>query len=181
MKLFVKTMLALLVIAGLAPFTILKGPDGDTLARFSDFGMPDLPFRLPGFKLPEVSTISPAGEARLQTADEFHAVDENLQGKDIFYRWLDADGNIQFTSKPPVKGVEYTVKGYDPDANVIPAVKTPRNIESESKPSADKNIEQGETGNPYSADGIKKLFEDAKNIEKMLEQRYNEQNELLNQ
>ena len=180
MKLLGKTLLTVIVIAALAPFTVLKGPDGDTLMKFSDFGLPDLPVDLPGFQLPDVTTLAPSGKAGLQTADEFRAADESLKGKDIFYQWHDADGNIQFTSEPPPDGIEFTVKGYDPNANVIPAVDTTAvKNDSEAEPSAENKFEGGGSLNPYDADSIKKLFEDAKNIEKMLQQRYQEQSESL--
>ena len=163
------------------PFTILKGPDGNTLMKFSDFGLPDLPFELPGFTLPEVSTIAPSGETRLQTAEELRAADDNLKGKDIFYQWLDSDGNIQFTSEPPPDGVEYTVKGYDPDANVIPSVKLPAKKKTDGEPSGGSELKGGESVNPYSSESIKKLFDDAKNIEKMLQQRFKDQSESIDQ
>ena len=182
MKLFVKTMLAVVVVAGLAPFTIIKGPDGDTLMKFSDLGLPNLPFKMPGFTMPDATSLVPSGNSGLQTEAELRAADENLKGKSIFYQWHDSEGNIQFTSEPPPDGVQYTVKGYDPDANVIPSVKLPANQNSDdSEPSADNKLQGGDTVNPYSADSIKKLFEDAKNIEKMLQQRYQEQENSLNQ
>lgn len=182
MKLFTKTIFATIVVGALAPFTVLKGPDGDTLMKFSDFGLPDLPVDLPGFQLPSVTTMAPSGKASLQTADELRAADENLQGKVIFYQWRDADGNIQFTSEPPPDGIDFTVKGYDPDANVIPSVKLPEaETESKDEPSAENKLQEGDSINPYDTDSIKKLFEDAKNIEKMLQQRYQEQSNALNQ
>ena len=105
----------------------------------------------------------------------------DLSGKDIFYQWYDAKGNVQFTSEPPPDGVEYTVKGFDPNANVIQAVEPlpaegdePAAV-SEAKPSDD------DIGNPYSQEAIEKLFKDAQNIEKMLNERLKQQEAFANQ
>ena len=182
MKLFFKVILAVLVIGALLPFTILKDSNGYPLMKFSDIGLPDLPFELPGFQLPDVTTLSPSDKTNLQTADEIKAADDDLAGKDIFYQWFDAEGNIQFTSEPPPKGVNYTVKGYDPDANVIPSVSLPaEKSDSEDESSSEESLKDDKLTNPYAQDSIKKLFEDAKNIEKMLDQRFKDQGEVLNQ
>ncbi len=176
MKLFVKAMFAVLVLAMLLPFTVLKGPDGRTLMSFSDIGLPDFSFDMPD--MPDVS--SGGGTATLQAGDTLTETDAGLQGKDIFYQWNDADGNIQFTTQPPPEGVPYTVKGYDPDANVIQSVKLPE-PEAEKKSPSDKLGSDGKIGNPYEQESIKKLIQDAKNVEKMLSERYQQQEELLNQ
>ena len=175
MKLFGKLLIAILVIGLLLPFTVLKGPDGDTLMKFSDIGLPDFSVDLPSVNAPSFS-----GTAKLQSAEELQAADDDLTGKDIFYQWKDAAGNIQFTSEPPPEGVEYIVKGYDPNANVIQSVKLPEE-EKEAEPSATKTIKDEKIGNPYSEESIKKLFDDAKNIEKILNQRLKDQDELFNQ
>ena len=166
MKLFAKTMIALLVIAMLLPFTILKGRDGSPLMSFSDLSFPS-------FSLPDMPKMPRAGDLAPSAGD--------LSGKDIFYQWYDAKGNVQFTSEPPPDGVEYTVKGFDPNANVIQAVEPlpaegdePAAI-SEVRPSDD------DIGNPYSQEAIEKLFKDAQNIEKMLNERLKQQEAFANQ
>jgi len=109
--------------------------------------------------------------------------DDDLSGKDIFYKWYDGEGNIQFTTEPPADGIEYTLKGYDPNANVIQSVKLPPeepttdgSTTTQVKP---RNPEDGV--NPYSGDHVKKMIEDTKNIEKLLSQRYQDQESALNQ
>jgi hypothetical protein len=175
MKLFVKLMVALLFIALMLPFTILKGPDGKTLMSFSDFSLPDMSFDVPD--LPEIS--SGGGTATLQAGDTIPGADSGIEGKDIFYQWHDSAGDIQFTTEPPPEGIPYTVKGYDPNTNVIQSVKLPQ---EEPKEVAPKTVDNdGEITNPYDQENIKKLIDDAKNIEKMLDQRFKQQDELLNQ
>ena len=159
MKLFAKFLIAALFIAMLLPFTILKGTDGGTLMSLSDIGLPDLPSVPSGSKMK--SSLGRGGE-------------------DIFYQWYDADGNVQFTSEPPPQGVEYTVKGYDPDTNVIQAVglSQEESREDETSSQAEK---VDEIGNPYDPERIEKLFEDAKNVEKLLNQRLKDAEAAINQ
>lgn len=168
MKLFAKLMLAVLVIAMLLPFTILKDNDGDTLLSFSDLELPD--FSLPDLpKLPSTRDLAPAAEG--------------MGGKDIFYKWYDTAGNVQFTTEPPPDGIEFTIKGYDPNTNVIQAVKPPQQETTgeDGAVSKPKKSSPDDIGNPYSQESIKKLFEDTKNIEKMLNQRLQQQESALNQ
>ncbi len=166
MKLFNKVMLALLVLALLLPFAVLKNDEGKPLMSFSTFSLPDI--SLPEFSLPEMPSL-PASGAPVETDDS------NPSGKNVFYQWRDADGNLNFTSEPPPEGVEFSLKGYDPNANVIQALE-PMPIESEvgveaAAQSPAQIREPGDIGNPYSRESIEKLFNDAKNIEKMLNER----------
>jgi len=163
MKLFAKLLLAALVLALLLPFTILKDNQGKTLMSFSNFSFPDMP--------------------DFGGSDKLTPPSSGIGGKDIFYKWYDAEGNVQFTTEPPPDGIEYTVKGYDPNTNVIQAVKTPA-AESEEAPEPATTSETASAQpdvNPYDADSVKKLIEDTKNIEKLLNQRFENQNSSINQ
>jgi hypothetical protein len=173
MKLFAKLMIALLVLALLLPFTFLKDDKGDTLMSFSDFRLPD--FSLADFSLPDMPGFS-SSKSKVSS-------DEDLAGKDLFYKWYDAEGNVQFTTEPPADGIEYTVKGFDPDANVIQAVKIPVSEAEvdDSKPDQSKNEPGESTENPYSLEKIKKLFEDTKNLKTLLNQRAQDQDSTINQ
>ncbi len=173
MKLFAKTMIAVLFIAMLLPFTILKDDSGRTLMSLSEISLPD--FSMPDFSLPDMPKISNSNFSAPQ--------DDDLSGKDIFYKWHDSDGNIQFTSEPPPDGTEYTLKGFDPDTNVIQAVNVPpkESVSDESSPTQNKSADPGEIGNPYSSESVKKLYEDAKNIEKLLKQRVQDHQSQINQ
>ena len=164
MKLFAKFLIAALFIAMLLPFTILKGPDGNTLMSFSDIGLPDL-------SMPDLPSV-PSGSKMSSALDG--------GGEIIFYQWYDADGNVQFTTEPPPQGIEYTVKGYDPDTNVIQAVELPAE-ESQPEEASGQAEKTDDIGNPYDPARIEKLFEDAKNVEKLLKQRFEEADAALNQ
>ncbi len=108
---------------------------------------------------------------------------DDLGDKDIFYKWYDSEGNIQFTTEPPAQGIEYTLKGFDPNTNVIQAVKLPpeKSKTDESTPIQAKPRDPEAGVNPYSGASVKKLIEDTKNIEKLLNQRFKNQESALNQ
>lgn len=169
MKLFAKLLLTALVLALLLPFTILKNDQGKPIMNFSSFSLPDMP--------------SFGGSAKITPSVG------TLGGKDIFYKWYDAEGNVQFTTQPPADGIEYTVKGYDPNTNVIRSVKLPEPEIETKQPSASTRESSGTQPNPqlnpqlnpYDAESIKKLFEDTQNIEKLMQQRLENQNSNLNQ
>ena len=168
MKLFAKLLLAVLVIGALLPFTVLKDKNGNTLMNFSDLKMPGISTP----KIPDLSDLS------LPKSDD-ESDGEKVDGKDIFYKWYDANGQLQFTTSPPAQGIEYTVKGFDPNTNVIQAVKVKKEVEpvnegvSEKQP--DKKISADDVGNPYSKESVEKLFDDAQNIEKLLNDRIKKQ------
>ncbi len=165
MKLFVKLMLTLVVLALLLPFTILKDDQGNTLMSFSDFSMPD-------FKIPDLPGV-PSGKSLVPSIN-------GSASMDVFYKWRDAEGNVHFTTVPPADGVDYTVKEFDPDTNLIQAVKIPDPEPTLEKPTTGEV--SSEDGQPkiYDADQIKKLFEDTENIEKLLQQRMENQDSALN-
>ena len=161
MKLFGKLMLAALVIALLLPFTILKDDNGSTLMSFSDFKLPD--FSMPS--LPSSNSIK-----------------SSTGGQVVFYKWYDADGNVEFTTEPPPDGIEYSSKGYDPNTNVIQAVKLPEEPEAGVKISIQKKTEgAADTSSPYSKESIEKIFEADNNIEQLLNQRIQNQESAINQ
>lgn len=166
MKLFPKVMLALLVIALLLPFSVLKNDRGEPLMSLSKLKLPG--FSVPEVSLPEMPSLS-AGGAPIE------ADDSDLSGKDVFYKWHDADGNLHFTSEPPPEGVAFTRKGFDPDTNVIRSVEPETVVTGDEADPAPQSQAQakdpGDIGNPYSKESIEKLFNDAKNIEKMLNER----------
>ena len=164
MKLFVKLTIAAPFIALMLPFTVLKNKDGDTLMSFSDFSLPDI-------SMPDLPSFSGSKEPK-----PFN--DDDLSGKDIIYKWYDSEGNIHFTTDPPPDGIEYTMKGFDPDTNLIQAVEIP--VEEETKPEQEKSADPADKVNPYSADSIKKLFEDTENFEKLLNQRAIDQESAIN-
>jgi len=171
MKLFTKMLIAALVIALLLPFTLLKGKDGGAMLNVRDLKLPSV--SLPKLSMPDfLSSGVPGMSGSISSTD-----DNSLDEKDVIYKWTDANGNLQFSNNQPPEGVVYTLKGYDPNLNVIQAVETgkgnPESVpetESKKKVTSVNNIDS-----PYSVERIEKLFEDANNIENLLNQRMDNQ------
>ena len=118
---------------------------------FSDFSLPE-------FKMPDIPDM-PNSKQLVPSVD-------GHRDKDIVYRWNDSKGNIHFATEPPVDGIKYSVKGYDPNANVIQAVKPPE-IEKQAQPIVADATDRSEQNSPpdlesaYNKDDILKLFEDS--------------------
>jgi hypothetical protein len=169
MKLFVKLMFAAIFIAVLLPFTVLKGKDGRPLMSFDNLKMPSI-------SLPETPDVKPVLPAT-----------EGMAGKDIVYQWRDAEGSLNFTTEPPPAGVEYTVKGYDPRTNLIQSVEAepeapePGSMSESERNDSDQVQDASDVGNPYSPEKIQKLFKDAKNVEKLLNDRMKQQEAMIGQ
>jgi len=162
MKLFIKLLISVLVISILLPFTILKGTDGKPLLSFADLKSPELP-KVSG-------SITGLGG-------------KNSNRKDAIYKWVGENGDLQFSNSPPPAGIEYTVMNYDPNQNVIQAVEIESNepVEVLEREPKKKVTSMKDVGNPYSPEKIEKLFEDANNIEKLLNQRLNNQEAIIGQ
>jgi hypothetical protein len=158
-------MLTMLVLAVLAPFTILKDNEGKTLMSFSDLGLPDL-------KMPDLPSMS---------SNKFLTSSGGRGEVAVFYQWYDNQGTVQFTTTPPPHGIDYVVKEFNPDTNLIEAVNLPVE-KSVSETSAISTAREPslEIGSPYNPEDVKKLIEDAQSIEKKLQQRFEDQNSALN-
>ena len=161
MNLFVKFLIAALVIAVLLPFTILKGKDGRPLMSFDQLKAPDI--ALP--KVPDSANLPSVGDGSSR--------------KDIVYLWRDEKGSLHFSSTPPPAGVEYTSKGYDPNTNLIQSVKI-----KEKEPEPVEVVEQqvkkpSDIGSPYSPEKVEKLFDDAQKVQQVLEERLKQQEAMI--
>jgi hypothetical protein len=164
MKLFGKLLIVALILAGLLPFTFLKGKDGRPLMSFDqlklpEFGVPDLPD----------SIDLPAAGGNDGTTDN------------LVYKWRDAEGVLQFSTQPPPPGIEFSVKGYDPNTNLIQSVKPEQVPVTEAAAVVRQPQTQTEVdiGNPYSPDNVKKLINDAKQVQELINQRYQQQEALI--
>jgi len=169
MKLFAKLTNAVLTIDTFLPFTILKDESGGTLLSFSDLKLPE--FSLPSLpKVPEVDSITDSTDI--------------IGGRGTIYQWHDSEGTIQFTTEIPPPGTEYLVRHFNPDANVIESVEVPPREAPAANSGAEAEIAAQPADpdmNPYSEGVVKKLFEDARNIEKLLNQRFQNQESAINQ
>lgn len=156
MKLFTKLLITAMVLAILIPFTFLKGKDGKPLMSLDKLKAPEL-------AMPKL----PGGEGLTST-----------KRKDIIYQWRDAKGELHFTSSPPPEGIEYTAKGYDPNANLIQSIEV-KQEEPEKTASVPQIQKPADIGNPYSPKNVEKLINDAQNVQKVLNDRMKQQEALM--
>lgn len=167
MKLFWKLIISLLIIGILLPFSILKGKDGKPLINFGDL-------KIPEFSMPALPESSSSGDA-----------DAVITGSpNLIYEWKDAEGNLEFSNSPPADGIEFTVREYDPNTNVIQSIELPSEEAevSNTEPKTDQKILSSDSpGDVYSPEQIKKLIDDAKNVENLLNERLKNQEAITGQ
>ena len=88
------------------------------------------------------------------------------------YKWRDENGVMQFSNMPPTEGKAEQVV-LDPNSNVIQAIKVPVKETLKEAPKAD-------APSPYSMKGMKKVMDDAKGIEALLQKRHEDQQKMMN-
>lgn len=89
------------------------------------------------------------------------------------YKWRDANGVMQFSNTAPTDAQAEQVM-LDPNTNLVQAVTV--KVEVEPKPEQ----AQAKMPKPYSVKSMKKVMDDAKGVEDMLQQRFEEQQKMLN-
>ncbi len=95
--------------------------------------------------------------------------DEKVQ----VYKWRDKNGVMQFSNTPPPNVTNAEQLVLDPNSNLVQAVKTPEKDEP-------KQVVPARSANPYSVKGMKKVMDDARGVEDMLQQRHEEQQKMMN-
>ena len=93
--------------------------------------------------------------------------DEKVQ----VYKWRDENGVMQFSNTAPKHSLAEQIV-LDPNSNLIQAVKVPVKA-------VPKEEESAEATSPYSVQGMKKVMDDAKGVEALLQQRHEKQQEML--
>ena len=104
--------------------------------------------------------------------------------KQTIYKWTDTDGVLQYTSEPPPEGISAEIVKVDPNANLIQAVKAPEpEQEAVSVAAAPTETEKTPAGPdipfPYTPEQIKKTMDDAKNVQKMMNDKADKQQQIL--
>ena len=95
--------------------------------------------------------------------------DEKVQ----VYRWRDENGVMQFSSTPPQDALAERVE-LDPNSNIMQAVSVEKIAEPEKKGVTNR------PQSPYTARRLKKVMDDAKDVESLLKQRHEQQQEVIN-
>jgi hypothetical protein len=88
------------------------------------------------------------------------------------YKWRDQNGVMQFSNEPPPLSVGAEQIVLNPNSNVIQAVKV-------AKKKKVAPVVKTESVSPYSVSGMKKVMDDAKGVEQVLQQRHEEQQQMM--
>ena len=88
------------------------------------------------------------------------------------YKWRDKNGVMQFSNTPPVDGGPAEQIMVNPNKNIVDAVKVP----VAEKP--EKEVATMAKPNPYSVNGMKKVMDDARGVEQLLQQRHEDQQKM---
>jgi hypothetical protein len=115
--------------------------------------------------LPDFEKLKARAPKNLSNA----VTDEKVQ----VYKWRDEKGVMQFSNTPPADGSAAEQVVLKPNSNVVQAVKLP---EKETATAAVNS----ETPNPYSIKGMKKVMDDARGVEQLLQNRHEQQQKMLN-
>ena len=94
--------------------------------------------------------------------------DEKVQ----VYKWRDENGVMQFSNTPPADGAQAQQVELNPNHNLVKAVKV-HGKEGSQPP------QQLQAPSPYSVKGMKKVMDDARAVEGMLQQRHEDQRKVL--
>ena len=81
------------------------------------------------------------------------------------YKWRDENGVTQFSNLPPAD-LTAQMLVLDPDSNLVQAV-------------VEQPLKQKSTPAQYSVDGMKKMLDDARDVEQILQQRHQQQQNML--
>ena len=98
------------------------------------------------------------------------------------YKWRDAKGVIHYTSEKPSEDVDHETIRLSNDTNVVPAV-------SESEITGKKPVQQQPPKLPstelptnvYSPEGIEHIFNQAKDIQNLVNDQFSQQEQISNQ
>ena len=127
-----------------------------------------LRFKKPDIKIPDGLSL-PAQKAAKQQV----------------YKWKDADGVWHFSSEPPTDNSVFEQLEIDPNINVIASVPVEPKEEPVGQPqeSVDSGQDEDDKDNPvdfpYSPERVKKLMDDARDVQKTLNDRAERQKAIL--
>ncbi len=177
-KVFYKLLLTLVILSLALPF-ILKRPDGQPLLSLADIGQ-DLSALGDNIK----STVLSSIETVKQIDDSNDVNGEQDQPKTTtLYRWQDARGQWHFSNKPSETGQSFKIT---PNSSIqSPRQAQPVSNDEDTVTTAksdQKSTEQNEDlPLPLSTKQAIKTLEDAKNIQKLMDNRSEQLDEALRQ
>ena len=166
MSLIIK-LFAFLLVLGLAGLFVLKDPNGQPFLNAKDF-------------IPDTNSISASVEQVLP---------EKISGSDsaTVYRWQDANGNWQFSDKPPANiTAEELIVETHLNSDIAPPAPASRPAQPSTNSGraifiGDSNKPKPGIGTTTSPENIKQLIDDANNVQGLMDERSKQLENALNQ
>ena len=130
---------------------------------FRDLDMPDIPEL--SLSIPELPTVS-------------RVVSDTMDSDaDTVFKWTDDAGVIHYSSEAPEQ-VQAQVIQLDPDTNLVEATRVQPQMTQNRQ--ANPATDAPSSPSPdWQGRDINKLISDAQNVEKLLQDRYNKQKEII--
>lgn len=125
-----------------------------------------------GMQLPGLDDMAPDGLSELGDEISSKVIQEDV----TVYKWTDSQGVTHFGGTPPTGQGEYESKTIHANANTMNALKIPEEVEEEKA----RGSRITRVGSVYSPEGVKDVVTDAQDLQKMMDDRMAEQQELLN-
>ncbi|MGB0899370.1 MAG: hypothetical protein ACPGSN_08950 [Psychrobium sp.] len=161
MKLFIKTMLVVVILA-VGGLFILKKPDGTPWLKVDDFTSSTSPLKEVAEQLK--SSWNDGEKSANELVEEKVAPE-----KSAIYRWKSSDGKWHMSDIPPTVDTPVEIVYIEPNGNVIDLSSNDSQSTSDDKAShSAAMIPLPMTTSPQQA---KKLIDDAKNIQALLDKR----------
>lgn len=153
MKFKIFSMLVILGVLSVMPMIYM--------GKFDPLSFIDSGFSMSGSEFKKLQAKAPKNLSNAVT-------DEKVQ----VYKWRDKNGVMQFSNTPPPAGDAAEQVVLDPNSNLMQAVKVPE----EEEPPQQVEVE---SPNPYSVKGMKKVMDDARGVEELLQKRHEGQQQML--
>lgn len=206
MKLFIKVVIFLVLLAFVGPY-LLMGPEGQMkMQKITNMVMDRMDFSLPSTDDITPGVISEKAAPTLEwskkdtfespsqlTKEQLAVLDVKAQ-QNIYYRWQDKDGVWQFSSLPNRNTLNMVVKT-DPNANLLQGMSDEQvdialgrfvpetdNSITENNPMANGEGLENEIPLPITVPiaEIPKLIDQAKDVQKLMDQRVQNMDKMLN-
>lgn len=96
-------------------------------------------------------------------------------GKDTAYKWVDEKGVVHYSTEPPPQAAANAQKiEVDPNQNLVKGVEPAAESSGEPVDQTAPTLQS-----PYSPGAAQKLIEDAKNVQNLLNERYEMQKKII--
>jgi len=107
--------------------------------------------------------------------------EDSIVEKKYLFKWRDAKGVIHYTSEKPLEDIDYESIKLRNDINIVPAVSENEitNKEPIQQPPPMLPFTELPT-NVYSPEGIEHLFNQAKDIQNLVNEQYGQQEKIIN-